>query len=67
MNNVDRGRQTSCHIEAGSSDNIYAIDVETGRSRSWKKHFVSSSFTPPASNGPWRQHPRVRAALQQLL
>ena len=36
-------------IEAGSSDNIYGIDVETGQVI-WKKHFASS-FTPPPSNG----------------
>ncbi len=32
-------------IEAGVSDNIYAIDVTTG-AVIWKKHF-SSSYTPP--------------------
>lgn len=32
-------------IEAGSSDNIYAIDVEKGEVI-WKKHF-DSSYTPP--------------------
>ena len=36
-------------IEAGSNDNIYAIDVEKGELL-WKKHF-QSSFTPPPSNG----------------
>jgi len=34
-------------IEAGSSDNIYAIDVEKGEVI-WKKHF-ESSFAPPAN------------------
>ncbi len=34
-------------IEAGSSDNIYAIDIEKGEVI-WKKHF-ESSFTPPAN------------------
>ncbi len=33
-------------IETGVSDNIYGIDVETGKVI-WKKHF-QSSFTPPA-------------------
>src|SRR5437588_290071 len=32
-------------IETGVSDNIYALDVATGR-LIWKKHF-SSSYTPP--------------------
>ena len=36
-------------IEAGVSDNIYAIDVETGKVL-WKKHFVST-WTPPATGG----------------
>ena len=36
-------------IEAGVSDNIYAIDVEKGEVI-WKKHFVST-FTPPANGG----------------
>src|SRR5271157_3637800 len=36
-------------IEAGVSDNIYAIDVETGEVI-WKKHFVST-WTPPANGG----------------
>lgn len=34
-------------IETGVSDNIYAIDVETGK-LTWKKHFTSS-YTPPAN------------------
>jgi outer membrane protein assembly factor BamB len=34
-------------IEAGSSDNIYAIDVEKGEVI-WKKHF-ESAWTPPAN------------------
>jgi len=33
-------------IEAGVSDNIFAIDVETGRLL-WKKHFTGT-WTPPA-------------------
>ncbi|HYW45947.1 MAG TPA: PQQ-binding-like beta-propeller repeat protein [Bryobacteraceae bacterium] len=36
-------------IDAGVSDNIYAIDVETG-TLLWKKHFVST-WTPPANGG----------------
>ncbi|HEY2014618.1 MAG TPA: pyrrolo-quinoline quinone, partial [Bryobacteraceae bacterium] len=36
-------------IEAGVSDNIYAIDVEKGEVI-WKKHFVST-WTPPANGG----------------
>jgi outer membrane protein assembly factor BamB len=36
-------------IEAGSSDNIYAIDVEKGEVL-WTKHF-QSSWTPPATGG----------------
>jgi outer membrane protein assembly factor BamB len=36
-------------IEAGVSDNIYAIDVESGQ-LIWKKHFVST-WTPPANGG----------------
>lgn len=36
-------------IDAGVSDNIYAIDVEKGEVI-WKKHFVST-WTPPAPNG----------------
>jgi outer membrane protein assembly factor BamB len=36
-------------IEAGSSDNIYAIDVEKGEVL-WTKHF-QSSWTPPANGG----------------
>ena len=36
-------------IEAGVSDNIYAIDVEKGEVI-WKKHF-QSAWTPPASGG----------------
>jgi outer membrane protein assembly factor BamB len=36
-------------IDAGVSDNIYAIDVESGELL-WKKHF-QSTWTPPASGG----------------
>src|SRR5437016_7908863 len=36
-------------IETGVSDNIYAIDVETGK-LIWKKHFVNT-WTPPAAGG----------------
>src|SRR5260221_1929216 len=36
-------------IETGVSDNIYAIDVETG-ALLWKKHF-QSAWTPPATGG----------------
>src|SRR5689334_11546279 len=36
-------------IDAGVSDNIYAIDVEKGEVV-WKKHF-ESTFTPPANGG----------------
>src|ERR1051326_1691582 len=36
-------------IEAGPSDNIYAIDVEKGEII-WKKHF-ESTFTPPPNGG----------------
>jgi len=36
-------------IEAGSSDNIYAIDVDKGEVI-WKKHF-ESTFTPPPTGG----------------
>jgi outer membrane protein assembly factor BamB len=36
-------------IEAGSSDNIYAIDVEKGTIL-WKKHF-QNTWTPPAAGG----------------
>src|SRR6185437_5058545 len=36
-------------IEAGVSDNIYAIDVDKGEVI-WKKHFVST-WTPPATGG----------------
>jgi len=36
-------------IEAGVSDNIFAIDVEKGEVI-WSKHF-ESSFTPPANGG----------------
>jgi outer membrane protein assembly factor BamB len=43
--NASRGpRQIA--IEAGVSDNLYAIDVETGE-LIWKKHF-QSAWTPPA-------------------
>ncbi|HKE24180.1 MAG TPA: PQQ-binding-like beta-propeller repeat protein [Bryobacteraceae bacterium] len=36
-------------IDAGVSDNVYAIDVETGQLL-WKKHFVST-WTPPPTGG----------------
>lgn len=36
-------------IEAGVSDNIYAIDVDKGEVI-WKKHFIST-WTPPANGG----------------
>src|SRR5262249_10191316 len=36
-------------IETGVSDNLYAIDVESGKLL-WNKHFVST-FTPPANGG----------------
>src|SRR5690242_14798472 len=36
-------------IEAGVSDNIYAIDVEKGTVL-WKKHFVNT-WTPPRNGG----------------
>src|SRR5262245_25478144 len=36
-------------IETGVSDNLYAVDVETGELL-WKKHFTSA-WTPPASGG----------------
>jgi len=36
-------------IEAGVSDNIYAIDVDKGEVL-WKKHFAST-WTPPANGG----------------
>ena len=36
-------------IEAGVSDNIYAIDVEKGEVM-WKKHFIST-WTPPPNGG----------------
>ncbi len=36
-------------IETGVSDNIYAIDVDTGK-LIWKKHFIST-WTPPATGG----------------
>jgi len=36
-------------IETGVSDNLYGIDVETGKVL-WKKHFVST-WTPPANGG----------------
>ncbi len=45
LNTPDGPRQVA--IEAGSSDNIYAIDVEKGTIL-WKKHFASS-WTPPAN------------------
>jgi outer membrane protein assembly factor BamB len=34
-------------LETGVSDNLYAIDVETGKVL-WRKHFISS-YTPPAN------------------
>ena len=34
-------------LETGVSDNVYAIDVETGTVL-WKKHFIAS-YTPPAN------------------
>ncbi len=43
VNTASGSRQIA--IETGVSDNIYAIDVETG-SLLWQKHF-SSSYTPP--------------------
>jgi outer membrane protein assembly factor BamB len=46
--NTSRGPKQVA-IEAGVSDNIYAIDVETGQLL-WKKHFVST-WTPPANGG----------------
>ena len=36
-------------IETGVSDNLFAIDVETGKVL-WKKHF-ESNWTPPANGG----------------
>ena len=36
-------------IETGVSDNLFAIDVETGETL-WKKHFTST-WTPPANGG----------------
>src|SRR6185369_16396768 len=36
-------------VTAGSSDNIYAIDVEKGEVI-WKKHF-QNTWTPPATGG----------------
>jgi outer membrane protein assembly factor BamB len=38
-------------IVAGSSDNIYAIDVQAGQ-LIWKKHFTSSFTPPPGGRGP---------------
>src|SRR5262249_5137104 len=46
--NTSRGPKEIA-IEAGVSDNIYAIDVEKGEVL-WKKHFVST-WTPPANGG----------------
>jgi outer membrane protein assembly factor BamB len=50
---VDRVNTTSgprqILIEAGVSDNIYAIDVEKGEVI-WKKHF-ESNYTPPPNGG----------------
>ena len=43
-----RGRRKSC-IETGVSDNLFAIDAETGQTI-WKKHFTST-WTPPATGG----------------
>ncbi len=43
LNNAGRAMRQIA-IEAGSSDNIYAIDVEKGEVI-WKKHFDSNSFT----------------------
>lgn len=45
LNTPEGPRQVA--IEAGSSDNIYAIDVEKG-AVIWKKHFASS-WSPPAN------------------
>ena len=45
LNTADGPRQVA--IEAGSSDNIYAIDVVKGEVI-WKKHF-ESTWTPPAN------------------
>ena len=36
-------------LETGVSDNLFAIDAETGQTI-WKKHFTST-FTPPANGG----------------
>jgi outer membrane protein assembly factor BamB len=36
-------------LETGVSDNLYALDAETGNVL-WKKHFTSS-YTPPATGG----------------
>ena len=47
-------------IEAGVSDNIYAIDVEKGEVI-WKKHF-ESNCTPPAERRPGRRHSVSRRA-----
>ena len=44
--NTSAGRKQIA-IETGVSDNIYAIDVETGKVI-WKKHFTAS-YTPPAN------------------
>lgn len=38
-------------IQSGVSDNLYAIDVETGK-LFWKKHFESSYQDPPNGRGP---------------
>ena len=46
--NTSRGPKQVA-IETGVSDNLYAIDVETGQLL-WKKHFVTT-FTPPANGG----------------
>jgi len=44
-----RGGPKQIAIATGVSDNVYAIDVDTGQ-LIWKKHF-ESSWTPPASGG----------------
>jgi hypothetical protein len=46
--NTSRGPKQIA-IETGVSDNIYAIDVETGRLL-WKKHF-QGAWTPPTRGG----------------
>ncbi|HEY6390920.1 MAG TPA: PQQ-binding-like beta-propeller repeat protein [Bryobacteraceae bacterium] len=44
-----KGGPKQIAIETGVSDNIYAIDVETGK-LIWKKHFLST-WTPPPAGG----------------